>query len=139
MFLLYVRCTAIDPADPGILDSNWKLAAKEDKGSLDNSSLAFTGIGPSLEPSASGRSSLAPHLEKQPNQCSDNGIENRHSHVSLLSLCLGCTLGWLVKSDNCKKDTIELQTANDEDVLFCTLCNVEVISLHLCILNRKKV
>jgi hypothetical protein len=74
---------------------------------------------------------LAPHFEKQPNQSSDSGIENRHSHVSPLLMCLGSLLGWFVKSDNCKKDTIELQTANDEDVLFCTLCNVEVECLLL--------
>ncbi|KAI5068923.1 hypothetical protein GOP47_0015224 [Adiantum capillus-veneris] len=113
VFILYVRCTAINPADPGI--SLLKLKPNDEKGPLTDSSLVLTsahgGAADSPQVSITGRS---PSIVQ-------------HPHSNRLSLhCLGCMLGWLVKGDNCRKDGIEEQSAPDEDVLFCTLCNAEV-------------
>lgn len=110
VFILYVRCTAINPADPGISSSKWKYASKEEKGAESS--------GHSPEVSTTGKS---PSIVQHPNQA-------LNSNVGRSSCFLACMLGlgWLVKGDNCRKDGMEQQSAADEDVLFCTLCNAEV-------------
>ncbi|MCO5613308.1 hypothetical protein L7F22_067584 [Adiantum nelumboides] len=113
VFILYIRCTAINPADPGISLPKWK--SNDEKGPLTDSSLVLTsahgGTADSPQVSITGRS---PSTTQQPH----NG--------GLALNCLGCMLGWLVKGDNCRKDAMEQQSTPDEDVLFCTLCNAEV-------------
>lgn len=128
VFLLYVRCTAINPADPGILDSSQKFVPKEERGSRAESSLVFTsGHGETgHSPAISGKSSSIVQFDKHPNQASDGSVARRWNSAEISSLCIGCMLGCLVKGDNCRKDSMEQQLATDEDVLFCTLCNAEV-------------
>eukprot|EP00250_Pteridium_aquilinum_P021495 c25144_g1_i1 orf=1096-3459(-) len=127
VFLLYVRCTAINPADPGISSSKWNFVPKEEKGPLADSSLVITsghsGTGHSPGVSTSGKS---PSIVQHPNQTLNTNAGRRLDGVKLSSYFLGCMVGWVVKGDNCRKDGMEQQAAADEDVLFCTLCNAEV-------------
>lgn len=138
VLLLYIRCSAIDPADPGIFGTNWKSMSKQDKEPISESSLALTsaqsGIRQSPGLSTPGRSSSLVHYEKHSSEFS-NVEEGRRCDLTSLSgnqksscffFSLGCMLGWLVKDDNCRKEGFQHQPAADEDVLFCTLCNAEV-------------
>jgi hypothetical protein len=55
----------------------------------------------------------------------DGGKKN--SEVCFLSV-VGCLLcGWLFGDDSCQNEGVQQQHVIEEDVLFCTLCNVEVI------------
>lgn len=110
VFILYVRCTAINPADPGISGSKWKYLSKE-------------GTGHSRELSTSGNS---PAIVQHPNSALNSNVERSFSGVKQSGCLPACKLGWLVKGDNCRKDGVEQQSTADEDVLFCTLCNAEV-------------
>ncbi|KAF3789092.1 putative protein S-acyltransferase 19 [Nymphaea thermarum] len=96
VFILYVRCTAIDPADPGILISpEERLAGKKTPGEPAEIELMHTG----------------------------NPAKKKFDCCS----CIGGFLcGWLVKEDCRKDEDIDQQEANEEDALFCTLCNAEV-------------
>lgn len=115
VFILYVRCTAINPADPGISLSKWKH--NEEKGPLTESSLVLR----------SGHAVSAHSPQVSINGRSPSILQHPHRVSNGLSLqFLGCMLGWLVKGDNCRKDGMEEQSAPDDDVLFCTLCNAEV-------------
>ncbi|KAG9442547.1 hypothetical protein H6P81_018401 [Aristolochia fimbriata] len=88
VLFLYVRCTAIDPSDPGILS-----------GSQNNAELS--------EPSKSG--------------LKEARISARNNACCCTSLC-----GFLIH-DDCRKDEYAShQQTNDEEALFCTLCNAEV-------------
>lgn len=138
VFLLYIRCSAIDPADPGILDTSQNLVPKQEKGSLSGSSLTLSlaqgGNGQSPGLSTPGMSSSLAQYDKHSNKVC-NAEEGRMWDVTRLSgrqnrlllvFSLGWMLGWLVKEDNCRKEGIQHQVAAEEDVLFCTLCNAEV-------------
>ncbi|KAG6699666.1 hypothetical protein I3842_08G077500 [Carya illinoinensis] len=106
VFILYVRCTAIDPADPGILldaDKTYAYKSANDRDLHGNAS--------SIE--ESGKIGLK-----------DGEQSDRHGS--------GCCskvgqffCGFLVKED-CRRDDFLQQQSGDEDALFCTLCNAEV-------------
>ncbi|CAN6481544.1 unnamed protein product [Victoria cruziana] len=97
VFILYVRCTAIDPADPGILISpDERLSGKK----------------PSLvEPGIAELSYPQNAMKEKPGCCSYVG---------------GFFCGLLVKEDCWKDEEANQQQTNEEDALFCTLCNAEV-------------
>ncbi|URD84462.1 DHHC palmitoyltransferase [Musa troglodytarum] len=100
VFILYVRCTAIDPADPGILLAYNEASAhmpQRDRGSLEES----TKIGFNTE-------------------------EETVKHKTA-SFSIGCFFCALLSKEDCRKDedNAEQQTSNDE-ALFCTLCNAEL-------------
>ncbi|KAM7517385.1 hypothetical protein LguiA_006968 [Lonicera macranthoides] len=99
VFILYVRCTAIDPADPGILIE------------AENNDTYVPGNASSIEePSKLGLR---------------NGGKADSSDSSCCSKLGGILCGCLVKED-CRKDEDILQQSEEEDALFCTLCNAEV-------------
>ncbi|GLT35265.1 hypothetical protein SLA2020_097330 [Shorea laevis] len=100
VFILYARCTAIDPADPGILLEVDKLSAYR---SQTNTDLP--------EPSK---------IEMK-----YGGKYDRHGS----SLCgkLGGIFCCCFVKEDCRKDEDLLQQqSGEEDALFCTLCNAEV-------------
>ncbi|KAM0950234.1 putative protein S-acyltransferase [Dioscorea sansibarensis] len=103
VFILYVRCTGIDPSDPGIL-------INPDESGLNKGQLPGDAI--SLEEPKK----LASGSDEKP---------RRHNKKCCSSIC-GFFCGFIVKED-CRKndDNTEQQTDND-DALFCTLCNAEV-------------
>ncbi|KAI9200426.1 hypothetical protein LWI28_007797 [Acer negundo] len=106
VFILYVRCTAIDPADPGIL-------VEADKTSVHKSQYdtELPGNASSIEePSRVGLRNGGKSDKHGSGCCSKIGV-----------FFCGC----IVKED-CRKDDDLLQQFGDEDALFCTLCNAEV-------------
>ncbi|XP_071925342.1 protein S-acyltransferase 21 [Coffea arabica] len=101
VFILYVRCTAIDPADPGIL----------------------------IEPdkTLTHRSQNNSEFPEEPSKVGLNNEGKSEQHSSgCCSTVGGLFCGFLVKAD-CRKDEDHLQEQNgEEEALFCTLCNAEV-------------
>ncbi|KAL0440465.1 UNVERIFIED_CONTAM: protein S-acyltransferase 21 [Sesamum latifolium] len=107
VFILYVRCTAIDPADPGILIEPDKTSAY---GSHVGTELPGN-LSTTEEPTKVGLR---------------NGGKSYRHDAGCCSKVGGCLCGFLVKED-CRKDEDHLQEQNgEEDALFCTLCNAEV-------------
>ncbi|WOL16836.1 hypothetical protein Cni_G25624 [Canna indica] len=101
VFILYVRCTAIDPADPGILIGYNETAAyisERDGGALE-------------EPTRTKLKTYGENVRPKSLKCSDIG-------------CFFCSI--LAKEDCRKDDDNTEQQANNDDALFCTLCNAEV-------------
>ncbi|XP_077246931.1 putative protein S-acyltransferase 19 isoform X2 [Tasmannia lanceolata] len=100
VFILYVRCTAIDPADPGILIGHEKTLAYK---SCNKDNLS------------------------EPNKVRLNTAEKSAEHNSTSCGKIGGFFcGFLVKDDCRKAEDATHQQASDEDALFCTLCNAEV-------------
>ncbi|KAJ6815217.1 protein S-acyltransferase 21-like isoform X2 [Iris pallida] len=100
VFILYVRCTGIDPADPGILigfDETFTYRSERE------------GVS-SEEPNKIGLKNEAQTMRHKSAACSEIG-------------CFFCAL--MVKED-CRKDEIIEQETSNNEALFCTLCNAEV-------------
>ncbi|XP_047163147.1 protein S-acyltransferase 21 [Vigna umbellata] len=101
VFFLYVRCTAIDPADQGVTvdcDKSSKNRSKHDEELAEPSKLGLKGEG-----------------------MSDRHNSNWCSKVG----CFFC--GFLVREDcRSNEDSVPQQQSGEEDALFCTLCNAEV-------------
>lgn len=83
------------------------------------------GSGHSPELSTAGKS---PSIVQHPNLALNSNVEGRFNGDKRSTCLPACMLGWLVKGDSCRKDVMEQQSAADEDVLFCTLCNAEVLT-----------
>ncbi|KAK9270790.1 hypothetical protein L1049_026375 [Liquidambar formosana] len=106
VFILYVRCTAIDPADPGILIEVDKTSACRSHNETN-----LPGIASSIE---------------EPSKIGLKNGEKSKRHGSICSIVGGCLCGCIVRED-CRKDEDYLQQqSGEEDALFCTLCNAEV-------------
>lgn len=104
VFILYVRCTAIDPADPGIL-----LEADETAGHKSENDTDLPG-----------------NSAEEPSKIRlKNGGKSYKYGSSWCSRLGGFFCCFLVKQD-CRKDEDILQEESGEDALFCTLCNAEV-------------
>nr|XP_043631233.1 protein S-acyltransferase 21-like [Erigeron canadensis] len=105
VFILYVRCTAIDPADPGILIEPGRPSPNRSQNGTEVPANASS-VG-ELSKSGFGNGGIY-----------DNGSPGCCSKVAVV-LC-GC----IVKED-CRNDE-EMQQGGEEEALFCTLCNAEV-------------
>ncbi|GJT48200.1 protein S-acyltransferase 21, partial [Tanacetum coccineum] len=106
VFVLYVRCTAIDPADPGILIEPGRPSPNRSHNGTEVHGNASS-IG---ERSKSGYGS--------------GGIYDNGSSGGCCSKVGGIFCGCIVKED-CRNDE-EMQQGGEEEALFCTLCNAEV-------------
>ncbi|KAI7978821.1 Protein S-acyltransferase 21, partial [Camellia lanceoleosa] len=106
VFILYVRCTGIDPADPGILIEADKTSAYRSHNDTD-----LPGNACSVEES----------VKVGPN---DGGKPYKNGS-SCCSKVGGIFCGFLVQED-CRKDEHLLQQQSAEEGLFCTLCHAEV-------------
>ncbi|XP_061372818.1 protein S-acyltransferase 21 isoform X2 [Gastrolobium bilobum] len=101
VFILYVRCTAIDPADLGVIidcDKTSKNMSKLDEELAEPSKIGLKG----------------------------EGMSDRHNSNWCSKLgCFFCS--FLVREDCRSNEDIFLQQqSGEEDALFCTLCNAEV-------------
>ncbi|PIA46644.1 hypothetical protein AQUCO_01500291v1 [Aquilegia coerulea] len=106
VFILYVRCTAIDPADPGIL-----LVGDETSAYKSHNATDFPGNTSSVgEPSKVGLR---------------NGEKSSGNTSSCCSTIGGFFCGCIVKED-CRREDDPQQQSGEEEALFCTLCNAEV-------------
>ncbi|CAK8569202.1 unnamed protein product [Lathyrus sativus] len=99
VFLLYVRCTAIDPADMGVM--------------LD------------CDKTSKNRSKLDEELA-EPNKIGlkDEGLSDQHNSNGCSKI--GCFLCSFLAIEDCRSDEDLQQQSGEEDALFCTLCNAEV-------------
>ncbi|KAJ1272419.1 hypothetical protein BS78_06G200400 [Paspalum vaginatum] len=98
VLVLYVRCTAIDPADPGILVSMDGALIYKSEAHVDTQEEA-------------GKSG------------SRNG-EDIQKHKSCLGMvCFCCAI---FRIEDCRKEDEANQQEDGEEALFCTLCNAEV-------------
>ena len=117
-----MRCSAINPADPGVLKN--QPLSKHDENS------SFSQISGDMTPATS---SVLSALQ------SDGGYDRKSSHAeqfrvgwskapglcSVSGLCM-LSCGWLVQDDFCYNEAKYEQPVPEEDILFCTLCNAEV-------------
>ncbi|KAF4362877.1 hypothetical protein G4B88_014214 [Cannabis sativa] len=104
VFILYVRCTAIDPADTGILVEPDKMSAYKSHNDLDTPGNASSVEDPSKM------------------ELNNGGKYSRHS--SACCARLGGFICCCIVLEDCRKDDVPQQSG--EDALFCTLCNAEV-------------
>ncbi|KAF8653970.1 hypothetical protein HU200_062110 [Digitaria exilis] len=131
VFILYIRCTSINPADPGIM-SQFEDGFIDAPGSTANIQDTTLPEKPDIasgtnSPTSACRSSLDGRSNR-------GGLADEDTNVDLRSplpkSSRSCLLGGLVcalflKEDCRKFDDLENQV-NGEDALFCTLCNAEV-------------
>ncbi|KAJ4981605.1 hypothetical protein NE237_032442 [Protea cynaroides] len=136
VFTLYVRSTAINPADPGIMSKfNGKQRNKpninlELSGGKVLANFGETGTAVHYSPSSASRSSITADYSKkgsvrEPEMMEiPEGLAGRRSSdcFNIGGLCCA-----LFVHEDCSKhgESSELQ-ATGEDALFCTLCNAEV-------------
>ncbi|KAJ7523078.1 hypothetical protein O6H91_18G036500 [Diphasiastrum complanatum] len=137
VFLLYVRCSAIDPSDPGIFPNDVRRFSSKHEygGPMSGSSTATAlagrdgGQSPGL-PVFSTNSTTLPvekDFDRKFIQVTDN-VDSRKRQLPL-SFCVGVVslfCGWLIKDDNCKYEASMQHSVIEDDILFCTLCNAEV-------------
>lgn len=130
VFVLYVRCTAIDPADPGVID--YQHSRKHNEKDPSESSLGIVpgplDIGLSLHPS--DPSSVAPSVKGAENKeaLTEEGQLQRQRPPRICScagLC-GLLCGWMVAPDDCCRFSDPPQPVVEDEILFCTLCKAEV-------------
>ncbi|KAK3129442.1 hypothetical protein QOZ80_6BG0479630 [Eleusine coracana subsp. coracana] len=132
VFILYIRCTSINPADPGIM-------SKFEDGfiNLPNNSAGAEGMNlpqkannttGTNSPTSTCRSSLDGHSNRR-------GLSTRETTINLgsqlpkkKSSCwfLGGLLCALFVKEDCRKADDTEQQENGEEALFCTLCDAEV-------------
>lgn len=105
VFILYVRCTAIDPADPGILIEPGRAS-----------------------PTRSHNATQVPGNASSVGEASKSSFRNEGIYDNNSSGCCskvgGILCGCIVKED-CRNDE-EMQQGGEDEALFCTLCNAEV-------------
>ena len=135
VLILYVRCTAIDPADSGILiNCDGGSAYKSSKVHI--SGWLFLILWFFLKPSVYNKYLLvvwkigdADSLE-EPSKIGLKTEENFTKHKSTTCSEIGCFICALMLKEDCWKDEgILQQQASSEEALFCTLCNTEVQNL----------
>ncbi|KAK4771093.1 hypothetical protein SAY87_031625 [Trapa incisa] len=106
VFIIYVRCTAIDPADPGILVEYDKASAFKSQAGTD-----------------------APGAAASVEELGNSGSRNRARPNKGNANCCSATFGLLcgcIAIEDCRKDKDNLEQNGEEEALFCTLCNAEV-------------
>ncbi|CAM6043005.1 unnamed protein product, partial [Sphagnum compactum] len=131
VFILYIRCSAIDPADPGVF-GNQPLSKHDEKSSFSQASAAMTPAvtGVPLSPALSSPRSVL-QSEKDYDRRASYAEQGRVGWNAAPSLCsfagfCGLCCGWMVIEDKCFNEGRLQQPVPEEDVLFCTLCNAEV-------------
>lgn len=135
VFILYVRSTAINPADPGIMSKfdGEALEARNSKLELSTKSRKFDELGTVTHssPSSACRSSLS-HVNSS--RKDSVGEERRtemqvetHSRASFCDCIGGICCGVFVHEDCRKEDGLADPQGTGEDALYCTLCEAEVI------------
>ncbi|XP_042495929.1 probable protein S-acyltransferase 19 [Macadamia integrifolia] len=136
VFILYVRSTAINPADPGIMSKfNGELTNKPNinlglSGRNVPANFGEVGTGVHSSPSSASRSSITADYSKKGSVRESEimeipeGLAGRRSsdYFNIGGLC--CAI--FVHEDCFKNGGSSEQQATGEDALFCTLCNAEV-------------
>lgn len=134
VFILYVRCTAINPADPGImskfdsrvtniLDTNHGLSVKDLPKTFDG---IITGHS---SPSSASRSSIAGGNSTKKGSVGElGGFDIPAETIRGKSSCsFGGIFCALFVHEDCRKQDEAAEQQFNGDALFCTLCNAEVL------------
>ncbi|CAO2177329.1 unnamed protein product [Urochloa humidicola] len=131
VFILYIRCTSINPADPGIMSQfeDGFISAPGDTADIQGTNLPAkpdTAAGTN-SPTSTCRSSLDGRSNHGGLAARDTNIDQRSQPPRTSRSCLlgGLVCALFVKEDCRKFDDSEDQV-DGEDALFCTLCNAEV-------------
>ncbi|XP_010435012.1 PREDICTED: probable protein S-acyltransferase 19 isoform X1 [Camelina sativa] len=128
VFILYVRCTAINPADPGIMSKFERGANRGDElPTAKDISRKFDEMGSQLQssPSVASRTSTLPANSSVKGSVGDaQRVEaaQKNSCFNPLAICCGV----FVYEDCRGKEESDEQQGDREEALFCTLCNAEV-------------
>lgn len=138
VFILYVRSTAINPADPGIMykfdsgrmnntNSNHGLSARDLPGKFDeHSNDARSSL------SSASRSSIGTANAIKKGQLEAGRLDKQVVSLNRKSSCcrIGGVFCFLFVHEDCRKtDGAAEEEVAGEDALFCTLCNAEVDNL----------
>lgn len=131
VFVLYIRCTSINPADAGIMSKfedgfiNVPTNGAGIEGT--NSQKANNATGTN-SPSSTCRSSLDGHSNRRGSSIGETSINLGSQLPNKTSSCwlLGGLLCAIFVMEDCRKFDDSEQQANGEEALFCTLCNAEV-------------
>ncbi|XP_068654141.1 probable protein S-acyltransferase 19 isoform X2 [Aristolochia californica] len=133
VFILYVRCTAINPADPGIMSKFNGGVSNNPKNNLGMQNTNLTGnldevSGGIRSPSSVSRSSTAANSTKNASTGEDGQANVPHYPTDKQSSCclnfgeICCAL--FAAEDCCRHEGASEQQG--EDALFCILCNAEM-------------
>ncbi|KAJ0975899.1 hypothetical protein J5N97_017864 [Dioscorea zingiberensis] len=135
VFILYARCTHVDPADPGIMkifeevfdeipNTNGNLSLQNN-----NPPANFDNVGGEM---CSPSSAFSHSLDGSCKRVSVGDDRKMYLPItpgrksSLICFHLGGLICFLFAKDDCRKEDANEQHAHAEDALFCTLCNAEV-------------
>uniref|UniRef100_A0ACD5Y7Y0 Uncharacterized protein n=1 Tax=Avena sativa TaxID=4498 RepID=A0ACD5Y7Y0_AVESA len=131
VFVLYIRCTSINPADPGIMSKfdDGYVNAPESNAALQATNLpGKTGVATGTNsPTSTCRSSLHGHSNHGDLAAGDTNIDISVQQQRRRSGCYfgGFICALFVKED-CRKSDDSENEVDGEGALFCTLCNAEV-------------
>jgi len=130
VFVLYVRCTAINPADPRIM-SIFDTGVNGD-GMVRGLSRNYDETGSQLQasPSVVSRSSTVAGNSSVKGSVEDaQRVESVSRRSCYNPLAVFCYV--FVVEDCRKKEGPAEEQGNSEEALFCTLCNCEVLSFRI--------
>ncbi|TVU04574.1 hypothetical protein EJB05_47690 [Eragrostis curvula] len=131
VFILYIRCTTINPADPGIMSKfqHGFIEAPASTLDLDGTNLPAKtdDVAETNSPASSYRSSLNGRSNRDALAAGDTDINLSSQPPRSSRSCLfgGIICALFVKED-CRKFDDSDNQVDGEDALFCTLCNAEV-------------
>ncbi|KAG2641870.1 probable protein S-acyltransferase 19 [Panicum virgatum] len=132
VFILYIRCTSINPADPGIMSKfeDGFINVPANSAGIEGTNLPqkannTTGTN---SPTSTCRSSLDGHSNHRGSSLGEANINIGSQQPKKRSSCwlIGGVLCALFVKEDCRKPDDSDQQANGEEALFCTLCNAEV-------------
>lgn len=139
VFVLYVRCTAINPADPGIMSKFERGANRgNDLPATKDISRKFDETGSQLQssPSVASRTSTLPANSSVKGSVGDaQRVERARGKSCFNPLAICC--GVFVYED-CRSEETDEQQGDREEALFCTLCNAEVLCYNFLVLCFRK-
>lgn len=120
VLLLYTRCSAINPADPGVLKNRPLLTNDRD--------CSFSQISGGVTLATSSPHYAMQSERDQKYSRAEQGRFGWNKAPGLCSVSGFCmsSCGWLLKDDFCYNDAKYDQPVPEQDILFCTLCNAEV-------------
>ncbi|RLN04311.1 putative protein S-acyltransferase 19 [Panicum miliaceum] len=130
VFILYIRCTSINPADPGIM-SQFEDGFIDAPGST--ADIQGTNLPEKTDTAAGTNSSASTCKSSLDGRSNRGGLAAGDANIDLRSQpprnSRSCLLGGLVCAlfikEDCRKFDDSENQVGGEDALFCTLCNAE--------------
>ncbi|XP_062199224.1 probable protein S-acyltransferase 19 [Phragmites australis] len=130
VFILYIRCTSINPADPGIMSKfeDGFINLPTNSAGVERLPQKANNATGRNSPTSTCRSSLDGHSNQRGSSIGEANINLGSQVPKKRSSCwfLGGLLCALFVKEDCRKSDASEQQENSEEALFCTLCNAEV-------------